>query len=77
VAAADDGVRVLGTVNNMSECEGFAAHSKSRSPNHIAQATINNIVVMPFGEVMPHEPSIKSACAKPPYNVSLTVAKAP
>lgn len=77
VAAADDAIRVLGSVAGVSECEGFASHSKSRSPKHISQATINNVVVMPFGEVLPHEPSIKSACAKPPYNVSLTVAKAP
>lgn len=77
VAAADDAIRVLGTVASVTECEGFASHSKSKSPKHISQATINNVVVMPFGEVLPHEPSIRSACVNPPFNVSLTVAKAP
>jgi hypothetical protein len=77
VAASDDAIRVVGTVSSMSDCEGFAAHAKSRSPKHIAQATINNIVVMPYGEAMPHGPSVKTACATPPYNVALTVAKAP
>jgi hypothetical protein len=77
VATADDAIRVSGTVSSVNECEGFAAHAKSRSPKHIAQATINNTVVMPYGEVLTHTPSIKSACATPPYNVSLTVAKAP
>jgi hypothetical protein len=77
VASLDDAVRVLSTVSSMSDCEGFAAHAKSRSPKHITQATINNIVVMPYGEVMPHGPSVKTACATPPYNVALTVAKAP
>ena len=77
VASTDDAVRVLGVVKDKSECEGFAAHSKSRSPKHIAQATINSVVVLPFGEVLPHGPSVTTACATPPYNVSLTVAKAP
>jgi hypothetical protein len=77
VASTDDAVRVLGMVKDKSECEGFAAHSKSRSPKHIAQATINNVVVLPFGEVLPHGPSVITACATPPYKVSLTVAKAP
>lgn len=77
VASSDDAIRVSGTVSSMSECEGFAEHSKSRSPKHIAQATINNVVVLPYGEVLPHGPSVKTACATPPYNVSLTVAKAP
>jgi hypothetical protein len=77
VASTNDAVRILGAVSTASECEGFAAHAKSHSPKHIAQATINNIVVMPYGEVMPHGPSVKTACATPPYNVSLTVAKAP
>ena len=77
LVASDDAVRVLSTVSSMSDCEGFAAHAKSRSPKHIAQATINNVVVMPYGEVMPHGPSVKTACATPPYNVALTVANAP
>ena len=77
VASTDDAVRVLGTVSSMNECESFAAHSKSHSPKHIAQATINNIVVMPYGEIVAHAPSVKTACAAAPYNVSLTVAKAP
>ena len=77
VSSVDDAIRVLGNVSTMNECEGFAAHAKSRSSKHIAQATINSIVVMPFGEVVPLDQAIKIACATPPYNVSLTVAKAP
>lgn len=77
VASADDAVRILGAVKDKSECEGFAAHSKSRSPQHIAQAMINDVVVLPFGEAKPNDRSVTTACATPPYKVSLTVAKAP
>lgn len=77
VASADDAVRVQGMVRRKNECEGFAAHSKSGSPKHIAQAMINDIVVLPYGETMAHTNSVKTACATPPYKVSLTIAKAP
>lgn len=77
LASPEDAIRVFGTVSSTAECEGFAAHAKSRSPKHITQAIINNVVVMPYGEVLPHNPSVKSACAASPYNVSLIVAKAP
>lgn len=76
-AANDDAIRVTGVVKTESECEGFAAHSRSRSPKHVSQVTINNTVVMPYGEDSPSERALEMACAKPPYNVSLTVAKAP
>lgn len=77
VASVNDAVRVIGTLNSMNECEGFAAHSKSSSPKHIAQAMINDIVVLPYGEIRAHATSVKIACVAPPYNVSLTIAKAP
>ena len=74
--ADGDAIRVLSTLSSQSECEGFAAHAKSRSPKYVAQAMVNDTVVTPYGE-MPHGPSIQTACAKPPFRVSLTVAKAP
>jgi hypothetical protein len=77
LASTDDAIRLVGSVGSTSECESFAANSKARSPKFIVQATINNTVVLPFGEIIPHSSSVKTACATPPFNFSLTVAKAP
>jgi hypothetical protein len=75
LTADGDAIRVTSTVKSQSDCEGFASHAKSRSPKYMAQATINTTVVTPYGD-LPHEPSIQTACATPPYTVSITVAKA-
>lgn len=77
LVSTDDAIRLFGSVSSTSECESFAANSKVRSSKFIAQATINNTVVAPFGEVIAQSSSIKTACATPPFKVSLTVAKAP
>lgn len=49
----DDAIRVLAVLKTTDECESFAPHARSRSPKHVSQVMINNIVVLPFGEARP------------------------
>ncbi|MDK6080368.1 hypothetical protein [Massilia varians] len=78
VAAMDDAIRVNAKLNEPGHCEAYARNAVGRWPGYIAQAVVNHTVVAAYGQPIPSEIGLKAACEMPPpYNVSLTVAKAP
>ena len=74
VTETDDAVRVTGAVSTKDECESYAKSKTARNPKYMEQIIINNTVVTPYNDITVTT-AVQQACSKPPYEVSLIVAK--
>jgi hypothetical protein len=79
VAAINDAVVVNAKLDDAAQCEGYARNALGHWPGYVSQAVVNHAVVAAYGEPKPSEWGIKVTCKemRPPYQVSLTVTKAP